>query len=77
MASQNGNKELPKKGNKELSKDFQVPPNIAGFTPKLALEGPQIQPQTSPEGGGFIQLLYVSVSPQTDSVLLLALVTMI
>ena len=36
-------------GNKKLFRDFSVPPNIASFTPKLALEGPQIQPQASPD----------------------------
>ena len=55
------------KRNKELFKDFKVPPNIASFTPKLTLEGPQIQPQTSPEGGGFIRLLYVLASSRTEA----------
>ena len=63
-----GNEELPKKEIRKLFKDFWVPPNIASFTPKLALEGSQIPPQTSLEGGGFIWLLYVLVSSQTEAV---------
>ena len=39
---------------------------MASFTPKLALEGLQIQPQTSPEGGGRVRLLYVLVSSRTE-----------